>query len=52
MTNVREVEKIPLFQRIRIQLYKNITIGAFKVGDMIPNEASLMERFMKASWRV
>ena len=45
MANVREVEKIPLFQRIRIQLYKDIAIGAFKVGDMIPNEASLMERF-------
>ncbi len=42
---MREVENIPLFQRIRIQLHKNISIGVFKVGDLIPTEAVLMKRY-------
>ncbi len=42
---MREVENIPLFQRIRIQLYKDISSGVFKVGDLIPTEAVLMKRY-------
>ncbi len=40
-----ELKVIPIYQRIRIQLYKDISSGVLKVGDGIPTEASLMKRF-------
>ena len=42
---MKEAENIPLFQRIRIQLYKDISNGVFRVGDAIPTEFELMSRF-------
>jgi GntR family transcriptional regulator len=42
---MREKGTIPLFQRIRIQLYRDISNGVFRVGDFIPTEADLMKRY-------
>lgn len=42
---MKEIENIPLYQRIRIQLYKNISSNVLKVGDAIPTEDTLMKRF-------
>jgi GntR family transcriptional regulator len=42
---MEELKVIPIYQRIRIQLYKDISSGVFKVGDTIPTEESLMKRF-------
>jgi len=42
---MEELKVIPIYQRIRIQLYKDISSGVFKVGDAIPTEVSLMKRF-------
>lgn len=36
---------IPLYHKIHIQLYRDIAAGVYKVGDAIPTEISLMERF-------
>jgi len=42
---MEELRVIPIYQRIRIQLYKDISSGLLKVGDMIPTEVSMMKRF-------
>ncbi|MFH1300151.1 MAG: GntR family transcriptional regulator [Planctomycetota bacterium] len=40
-----EREGIPIYQRIRMQLYREISSGCLKIGELIPSETSLMKQY-------
>jgi GntR family transcriptional regulator len=42
---MNERDGIPIYQRIRTQIYRDISMGTFKVGDLIPSELSLMKQY-------
>jgi GntR family transcriptional regulator len=44
-TDMKAPKGMPLYQRIRAQLLKNISSNNLNVGDPIPTEAELMKRF-------